>query len=420
MPHPLSTSNHSSPDWEEGAPLTRSNSNPDLEVAHLQQSRGLDRAASMRVPNNDQISPNINPCQRIVHHELALQWVVSSGRIKDLAMQNAWFLFELIIKSMVEHLAHTQSLEAPRKLRFSEQFLDDVFSLVHSITADIISHSTSDIKRAHILNAALAFFFFDLLSICDRGAVFQAIRYYNKQLQAKIQSMQDAAVLVDLKLECARIVCSHEHYVALNLPFASPFMATGPSVSPSPSVTSSTSQNSFLSGPPASQERASTFAELSPEYRQHHYLTGIILTDVTSILLDMNKPSLHIKAVDTIKSLLAWHDSDTRYSSPEARRRVAALYLPLLSIAMDVLPFLHRWFGDKSDRYSNEEEPTNINQTVALAIAGKVSPVSCENLQTVSENMWVNENNFMDMKRTKLKICLIKKTILPCTYFNCD
>lgn len=241
----------------------------------------------MRVPNNDQIASSINTCQKIVHHEIALQWVVSSGRIKDLAMQNAWFLFELIVKSMVEHLSHTRSLDSPRKIRFSEQFLDDIFSLVHTITAEIISHSTSDIKRAHTLNAALAFFFFDLLSICDRGSVFNAIRYYNKQLQAKIMSMQDAAVLVELKLECARIVCSHEHYVALNLPFATPFMTTGPSVSPSPSVTSSTSQNSFLSGPPASQERVSTYAELSPEYRQHHYLTGIVLTDVTSILLDV-------------------------------------------------------------------------------------------------------------------------------------
>lgn len=29
-------------------------------------------------------------CQRILHQELALQWVVSSGVVKDLAMSNAW------------------------------------------------------------------------------------------------------------------------------------------------------------------------------------------------------------------------------------------------------------------------------------------------------------------------------------------
>lgn len=286
LPHPLISSNQNSPDYESTTNLTRSNSNPDLEVAHVQYSRGLDRAASMRVPNNELINTNNIMCQRIVHQELALQWVVSSGRSKDLAMQNAWFLFELIIKSMVEHLAHTRSLDSPRKIRFSDQFLDDIFTLVHTVTAEIISHSTGETRKAHKLNAALAFFFFDLLSIADRGWVFQLLRSYNKQLQAKIASMQDS-VLVELKLEFARIICSHEHYVSLNLPFASPFMSSSANVSPSPSVASSTSQNSFLSGAPPSQERASTFAELSPEYRQHHFLTGMVLADLATVLLEM-------------------------------------------------------------------------------------------------------------------------------------
>lgn len=241
----------------------------------------------MRQPNADQISANLNSCQRIVHQELALQWVVATGRSKDLAMKNAWFLFELMIKSMVEHLVHTRSLESPRKIRFSEQFLDDIVTLVQNVTLEIIAHSIGDIARAHNLNSALAFFFFDLLSIADRGYVLQLIRSYNKQMQAKIQSIQDASGLVELKLECVRIVCSHEHYVALNLPFASPFMCSSASVSPSPSVASSASQNSFLSGAPASQERASTFAELSSEYRQHHYLTGLVLTDLAMVLLEM-------------------------------------------------------------------------------------------------------------------------------------
>ncbi|CAG9827394.1 unnamed protein product [Diabrotica balteata] len=380
MPHPLY--NQNSPDYENSFSMTRSTSNPDLEVAHVQYSRGLDRAASMRVPTNELLSPNSSSCQRIVHQELALQWVVSSGRSKDLAMQNAWFLFELVIKSMVEHLAHTRSLDAPRKIRFSEQFLDDISTLVHTVTAEIISHSTSEMRKAHKLNAALAFFFFDLLSIADRGWIFQLLRSYNKQLQAKIASIQDS-VLVELKLEFARIICSHEHYIALNLPFASPFMSTDTNVSPSPSVTSSTSQNSFLSGAPPSQERASTFAELSFEYRQHHFLSGIVLADLATVLLEMHQSSLHTKAVDTLKQLLLWHDSDPRYSSSDARQRVAALYLPLLSIAMDVLPLLHHFTVDKT-QFSNEDVgPSNINQTVAMAIAGKLSPSTCDSFPSL-------------------------------------
>ncbi|CAG9858416.1 unnamed protein product [Phyllotreta striolata] len=380
MPHPLY--NHGSADYETSLQMARSSSNPDLEVAHVQYSRGLDRAASMRVQTNDPMSAGSSACQRIVHQELAVHWMVSSGRCKDLAMQNAWFLFELIVKSMVEHLAHTRSLDAPRKIRFSEQFLDDISTLVHNVTFEIISHATGETRKAHKLNAALAFFFFDLLSIADRGWTFQLLRSYNKQLQAKIASMQDS-ILVELKLEFARIVCSHEHYVALNLPFASPFMSTDTNVSPSPSVTSSTSQNSFLSGAPPSQERASTFAELSFEYRQHHFLSGIVLADLATVLLEMHQVSLHSKAVDTLKQLLSWHDSDPRYSSIEARQRVAALYLPLLSIAMDALPLLHRFSADKTQFANEDAAPGNINQTVAMAIAGKLPPSTVDNFHTL-------------------------------------
>ncbi|XP_066258807.1 dedicator of cytokinesis protein 7 [Euwallacea similis] len=371
----------------EGSPpvLLRSNSNPDLEVSHY-QSRGLDRASSMRVPPNEPVSPTvISSCPRIVHQELAYQWTITSGRNKDLAMHNAWFLFDLMIKSMVEHLAHTRSLDIPRKSRFPDQFLDDVCSLVQYVTLEIIQHSAGETRKAHKLNSALAFFFFDLLSIADRGWTFQLMRSYTKDIQSKISSNPEASVLVELKLEFSRIICSHEHYVALNLPFSSPFMSSGASISPSPSVTSSTSQNSFLSGAPPSQERVNTFAELSSEYKQHHYLAGMILGDVATVLLETHQASLHNKAVDTVKSLLSWHDNDSRYVSPESKHRVAALYFPLLAIAMDVLPLLHPFTQDKNDRFVHEEHhgPSNINPSVAMAIAGKLPTSTCDAFQSL-------------------------------------
>ena len=39
---------------------------------------------------------------------------------------------------MVEHLATTGTLGAPRKHRFSEQFHDDILNMVSSLTGDII------------------------------------------------------------------------------------------------------------------------------------------------------------------------------------------------------------------------------------------------------------------------------------------
>ncbi|KAH1002867.1 hypothetical protein HUJ04_008902 [Dendroctonus ponderosae] len=105
---------------------------------------------------------------------------------------------------------------------------------------------------------------------------------------------------------------------------------------------------------------------------------------------ELTQPSLHNKAVDTIKSLLSWHDSDPRYASPEARHRVAALYFPLLSVAMDVLPLLHMFSQDKNDRFSSEDHaPSNINPSVAMAIAGKLPTSTCDSFQA-SRKLGVN------------------------------
>lgn len=43
------------------------------------------------------------------------------------------------------------------------------------------------------------------------------------------------------------------------------------------------------------------------------------------------------------------HDSDSRYSDPEARARVAVLYLPLLGIVMDTMPQLHCYLQEAHD-----------------------------------------------------------------------
>lgn len=42
------------------------------------------------------------------------------------------------IKSMAEHLARTDKMAAPRKLRLPEQFTDDVLSLVSMVTRDVV------------------------------------------------------------------------------------------------------------------------------------------------------------------------------------------------------------------------------------------------------------------------------------------
>ena len=75
---------------------------------------------------------------QLIHEELALQWVVSNGPTREKAMSEAWFFFELMVKSMAEYLSVAELINAPRKQRFPSQFTDDCTALVVMITKEIV------------------------------------------------------------------------------------------------------------------------------------------------------------------------------------------------------------------------------------------------------------------------------------------
>ena len=59
-----------------------------------------------------------------------------------------------------------------------------------------------------------------------------------------------------------------------------------------------------------------------------------------------------MKAVNTVRNLMLCHDSDSRLTTPESKARVAALYLPLLVIVMDMLPQLHNCNLEAKSNYT--------------------------------------------------------------------
>ncbi|XP_072540382.1 dedicator of cytokinesis protein 7 isoform X16 [Salminus brasiliensis] len=320
---------------------------------------------------------------KLFHEELALQWVVSSGSVREGALQQAWFFFELMVKSIIHHLYFTDRLESPRKNRFPERFMDDITALVSTIAGDIVSRFQKDLELVERLNASLAFFLNDLLSVMDRGFVFSLVKTYWKQVSTKLYALQNPT-LESLRLDFLRIVCSHEHYVTLNLPCS----LLTPPASPSPSVSSATSQSSGFSTHVQDQKIANMF-ELSVPFREQHYLAGLVLTEL-AVILDPEADGLvhwmfglHKKVISVVHNLLSSHDSDPRYADPEVKARVAMLYLPLIGIVMETLPQLHdfteshnQWGRPGGPGTDEQESEGNsmISQTVAMAIAGTSVP----------------------------------------------
>uniref|UniRef100_A0A6Q2XUX5 Dedicator of cytokinesis 7 n=1 Tax=Esox lucius TaxID=8010 RepID=A0A6Q2XUX5_ESOLU len=350
------------------------------------------------------------PTKKLFHEELALQWVVSSGSVREGALQQAWFFFELMVKSIIHHLYFTDRLESPRKNRFPERFMDDITALVSTIAGDIVSRFQKDLELVERLNTSLAFFLNDLLSVMDRGFVFSLIKTYWKQVSTKLYALQNHT-LESLRLDFLRIVCSHEHYVTLNLPCS----LLTPPASPSPSVSSATSQSSGFSTHVQDQKIANMF-ELSVPFREQHYLAGLVLSEL-AVILDPEAEGmfgLHKKVVSVVHNLLSSHDSDPRYADPEVKARVAMLYLPLIGIVMETLPQLHDFTGGPQGATagaagdeSGEDGNSMISQTVAMAIAGTSTPMSRPSSFLLNPQASRPHGTFSAESSRSLLICLL-------------
>lgn len=363
---PLSRQNYqrstSNPDLAGSTPTS-----PDAEVGNF-MGRYMERGGSMRGEElAQQMFGNKTSAKKFVHEELALQWSVLSGPIRETAMTYSWFFFELMIKSMAEHLHKCDKLSVPRQLRFPEYFEDDVKNLVRIFVREIVDRYDKDPTLVKSLNTSLAFFLHDLLTYMDRFFTFQQIHFYCKTLADKMRNLADATSLILLKLDFIRIVCSHEHYFPLNLPFGTPLTPSANSSSPTPSISSITSSSSYTSTSTLTDK--GRFYELTVEFRQQHFLLGMVLSDL-AVNLDINNSSIHQKSISVLRNLLLNHDLDVRYTDPEMKARLATLYMPIVGIVIDALPQL--WDPNVEGRLKNFnfDDADKINQHVAMEIAG--------------------------------------------------
>uniref|UniRef100_A0A8C3TBM3 Dedicator of cytokinesis 8 n=1 Tax=Chelydra serpentina TaxID=8475 RepID=A0A8C3TBM3_CHESE len=303
------------------------------------------------------------------HEELALQMVVSTGMVRETVFKYAWFFFELLIKSMAQYVHNMDKQDPPRRSRFSDRFKDDITTIVNVVTSEIAAllvKAQKETEQAEKINISLAFFLYDLLSLMDRGFVFNLIRHYCNQLSNKLNTLP---TLISMRLEFLRILCSHEHYLNLNLFFMTSVSAPA---SPSPSLSSQVGITHFQD-----QKIASMF-DLSADYRQQHFLAGLLFTELAAAL-DTEAEGIgkvQRKAISAVHSLLSSHDLDQRCLKPEVKVKIAALYLPLVGIILDALPQLFDFTEARSGKGrtgspDEDQESTNsINQSIAWAIAG--------------------------------------------------
>ena len=103
------------------------------------------------------------------------------------------------------------------------------------------------------------------------------IIFYFLQLSSKMKQLSDPTSLMLLRLDFLRIVCSHEHFLPLNLPFGTPLTPASGHHSPTSSVSS---RSSITSSSTLVAREKQAFHSLTPQFRGQHYLVGLILSDL--------------------------------------------------------------------------------------------------------------------------------------------
>lgn len=254
---------------------------------------------------------------RTVHEELAKGMTFDLKSNEQPAVKNvlkfSWFFFELIVKSMAQHLVEGNKVKLPRHQRFPSSYLSRVETLVENVSEHIFWKYKDLGEETRSANSAVAAFVKRCFTLMDRGFTFKLISNYLNMITAT-----DSKVLCELKFEFLREVCNHEHYIPLSLPL------------PSARISDHTSPE------PQSTHAAVPEYNLTGEFCRKHFLTGLLLRELGLALQD--EQDLRHLALATLKSLMAKHSLDARYATKEKQARIASLYLPLYGLILDNMP----------------------------------------------------------------------------------
>ncbi|XP_071525241.1 dedicator of cytokinesis protein 9 [Panulirus ornatus] len=252
--------------------------------------------------------------RKTIHEELChslaqlLQPSSMDQLITNKILRHSQFFFAFIARSMALHLLTTARIKMVRNERFSEEYQTEVRSVVELVSIHIIQRYKESPVEARAANIALAHFLKRCLSMMDRGYVFGLIKLYLEHF-----SPGDPIVLHMYKFILLRVVCSHEHFIPLNLPiFNTP--------------------HSIDAKKPKLRHGTDEF-HLSTDFNSHHFLVGALLSEVRAALGEVVE--VQRVAIGVLRDLLAKHAFDDRYLQSAQQGRIACLYFPIVSVLLE-------------------------------------------------------------------------------------
>uniref|UniRef100_A0A8B9GSP4 Dedicator of cytokinesis 9 n=1 Tax=Amazona collaria TaxID=241587 RepID=A0A8B9GSP4_9PSIT len=266
-----------------------------------------------------------------VHEELTKSMTTILKPSADFLTSNkllkySWFFFEVLIKSMAQHLIENAKVKLLRNQRFSASFHHAVETVVNMLMPHITQKYRDNPEASKNANHSLATFIKRCFTFMDRGFVFKQINNY-----ISCFAPGDPKTLFEFKFEFLRVVCNHEHYIPLNLPMP------------------------FGKGRVQRYQDLHLDYSLTDEFCKNHFLVGLLLREVGNALQEFR--DVRQIAISVLKNLMLKHSFDDRYSH---QARIATMYLPLFGLLIenvqrinvkDVCPFPANPSSNVSDHF---------------------------------------------------------------------
>ncbi|XP_077554523.1 dedicator of cytokinesis protein Ziz isoform X2 [Haemaphysalis longicornis] len=288
--------------------------------------------------------------QTTVHEELtrALSSLLGPDNADFLVvhkfLHQSWFFFQILAKSMAQHLMNTDRIKMQRHERFSREYHNRVQTLVQCLIPHIMQKHRDQRNETRQANQGLAHFLKKCFSLMDRGFVFKLINSYLERFKSG-----DEMELHCYKFDFLEIICSHEHFIALNLPSL---------------------KGAYSRGHSKNSKDYEMEYRLSEEFCRSHFLVGALLLELRAALSEVQK--VRQRAISVVCNLLAKHAFDDRYQGKAQQARIASLYLPLISV---LLANINRFSTTaEQQQQQQQQQPPSTAASVASAATSRTSP----------------------------------------------
>uniref|UniRef100_A0A674KGL4 Dedicator of cytokinesis 9 n=1 Tax=Terrapene triunguis TaxID=2587831 RepID=A0A674KGL4_9SAUR len=276
---------------------------------------GLDSYLRSYVKYAYKAEPYIASEYKTVHEELTKSMTTILKPSADFLTSNkllkySWFFFEVLIKSMAQHLIENAKIKLLRNQRFPASFHHAVETFVNMLMPHITQKYRDNPEASKNANHSLAVFIKRCFTFMDRGFVFKQINNY-----ISCFAPGDPKTLFEFKFEFLRVVCNHEHYIPLNLPMP------------------------FGKGRIQRYQAYTLLSDLQLDYSltdefcKNHFLVGLLLREVGNALQEFR--DIRQIAISVLKNLMIKHSFDDRYSSRSHQARIATLYLPVFGLLLE-------------------------------------------------------------------------------------